>query len=195
MQYEKDIFEASEELILGHFTSSIFLESILNEGLLPPSKTNKYSNFHDAQPGDENYIYLITHYDSFFAQKAVEKYGGEEIVIMVRVKKETLELDNFNNVYTHWRGVQNFNPRDSNQLYRTLAGDDTFSQCKTSISINPEQILEIYKVNELYNHSFIKRNYNPLPYTLLTDYLKRHEILTPSINPLFKRGVSQIVSK
>ena len=160
----------------------------MENGLLPPIETKRYSNFHNAQPGDENYIYLITHYDPFFAQEAVKKYGGEEILIIVTAKKENLELDNFHNVYTNpeLRNIQNL--KDQNELYKTLAGNDGYAQCRSLVGIEPNQILEVFKLNELYTHPCLRNNYEPLAYTSLQDYFKRYEILSPPIKPMYKRN-------
>jgi len=147
-------FSVVNKIILGHFTTSTFLNDILKYGLLPPIITSKYSNDDIFVSNDAKYIYLTTQYSylamSIISRNAVNKYGGEEIVLVVEVNKEDLELDNLNGHYTK-QGITDF--KDEQLLYEELTQNPCFSQCRIKKAIRPNQILKIinrasfYKTN------------------------------------------------
>lgn len=156
----KEQYEKSKYIILGHFTTSIFLDSILSNGLKAPINTNCFANKDMFVNGDEYYIYLTSHFDPIFAENAIKKFNGEKILILVKVEKETLELDNLMNFYTN-KGIK-LNCQET--IYETLVkAQHVMCQCRTKIEILPEQIIEVLDVNEvninriLSNESYLNR--------------------------------------
>ncbi len=87
----RDDFDRSSEFILGHFTSSVFLESILERGLLPDTEKNRAIN--DRLPSDCESVYLTARYDRFYAERAVKHHDGEPIVIEVLVDRHSIIAD------------------------------------------------------------------------------------------------------
>lgn len=130
-------FDKAGTLVLGHFTTSIFLDKILENGLQPPAKTGKYSNDDMIVPGDEHYIYLAAHYDNVFSKNAVERYGGDQILILIEIDKSALELDDLNQKYSK----ENVNLKDQEELHKALT-QNIFAQCRTKTEIRPSQIVK-----------------------------------------------------
>lgn len=151
ISYEK--FIESEYIILGHFTTSTFLKDILENGLKASKHTGYISNKVDAKDIDRDYIYLSGHFDKIFSEYAIEKYSGKKILILVKVKKDTLELDDFNNIYSN----NDIDLKSSNGVYLALT-QNIFSQCRSKETINPSQIIEVFDVekvlkDDIYNKS------------------------------------------
>ena len=84
-------FDAANQFILGHFTTSTFLPSIMKHGLTPD--THKERAVDDRVPSDSKSVYLLTIYDSLYMERAMKRHGGEAISIEVRVKKSALSPD------------------------------------------------------------------------------------------------------
>jgi len=84
-------FDAAHQFILGHFTSSNFLERILTDGLVPD--TYKKRAVDDNLPSDTNSVYLLTTFDRFYANRAVKHHGGHAIIIEVLVERRRLSAD------------------------------------------------------------------------------------------------------
>lgn len=84
-------FEKITHLQLNHSTSSVFLENILEMGLVPNSISGK--QIEDNLSTEPEYVYLSASYDSLYPNRAVKKFGGEGIIITVEVEKEFLEAD------------------------------------------------------------------------------------------------------
>ncbi len=93
-------YRSSEYISLGHFTSSILLNDIQKNGFLPPIITNKYSNEDMLSDGDEDFIYFTSLFDNTYSKNAVRKFGGEEVLIIVKLNKFILELDNLNQKFS-----------------------------------------------------------------------------------------------
>lgn len=83
--------ESATHLILGHFTTSTFLDSILQHGLIPDSSKERAMD--DNQPSDTESVYLTAMYDRFYQDRAVEHHGGEAIVVEVLVERASLVAD------------------------------------------------------------------------------------------------------
>lgn len=150
----KEDFFTSEYLIMGHFTSSFLLTHILKEGLQPPSVTTIFSNAEQSKPGDEKNIYLIGHIDDIYSQNAVKKYGGTEILILVQIKRENIELDDFLNHHSS-RGIMT---NSQEEIYEVFS--QTISpECCTKTGISPDQIIEVLDVNKIRKHT---RNIVPI---------------------------------
>ena len=154
-------YENSEYIILGHFTTSVFLDSILLDGLDAPINTNKFSNKDMFMDGDEYYIYLTGHFDSLFAENAVKKFGGKKILLLVKVRKKTLELDDLRNIYTN----QGIDLTCQRTIYEVLH-KNIMCQCRTKVKILSEQIIEILDVDKIFSErltinekSYLNRRY------------------------------------
>lgn len=148
----KEEYEMSEYIILGHFTTSSFLDSILSNGLKAPINTNYFSNKDMFTKGDEYYVYLTGHFDSVFAENAVKKFGGKKILILVKVNKNNLELDDLMSIYTN-KGIS---LTCQKTLYETLViSPNMMCQCRTRIEILPEQIIEIFDVDKIIKNKLL----------------------------------------
>jgi hypothetical protein len=139
----KEEFFNADKIILGHFTTSKFLTSILENGLQPVSVTQNYSSDDMVQAGDENYIYLAANYDRVFSKNAVEKHGGEEILLIVSVERKYLELDDLMQKYSS----KNISLDDKDILYDALTSD-LYPQCRTKYPINPDNIISILSAKD-----------------------------------------------
>lgn len=131
-------YSESEYVILGHFTTTVFLDSILKNGIQSPKYTGNFSNKEIFSESDKSYIYLSGHFDRVFSQYTVKKFGGKEVLLLVKVKKDTLELDDINNIYSK-KGLDLNCP---NEVYNVLT-KSLFSQCRTKQSICANQIVEV----------------------------------------------------
>lgn len=147
-----DEYNNADYIILGHMTSSFFLEEILIKGLLPPVLTNNYSNKTMFENGDENYIYLTAHLDRCFSQNAVEKYPGEEILLLVKIEIQSLELDDLKKYYSK----QNIDLRNPEVLHHVLTTPTFDCNCRTKKHITPDSIIEVFKIKDLWNLPLIK---------------------------------------
>lgn len=94
-------------------------------------------------PGDENYIYLAANYDRVFSKNAVEKYGGEEILLMVSVERKYLELDDLMQKYSS----KNISLNDQDILFDALT-TDLYPQCRTKYPIGPDSIISILSAKD-----------------------------------------------
>lgn len=145
-----DKYNHAKYIILGHFTTSSFLGSILKDGLKAPKCTGNISNKEIIEENYNNYIYLTGHFDRVFSQNAVKKFGGNEILILLKIKKDTLELDDVNRVYSK-KGISLTSVKDIyNALTQTL-----FSQCRTTQNILPNQIIEILDIEKIIENKFL----------------------------------------
>lgn len=145
-----DDYIASKYIILGHFTSSIFIENILKNGLLPAKETNKFSNNDMFSDGDDDFVYLAGHFDHVFSENAIKKFGGEEILLIVKIERNKLELDDLQKQYSR----QNKDIQDQKQIYTVLT-QEIYSQCRTKSIIPPENILHIFNVNKILNNTYL----------------------------------------
>lgn len=141
-----DEYINAEYIILGHLTTSIFLDSILKNGIKAPEYTGNFSNKDMFIDIDKYYIYLAGHFDRVFSENAVKKFGGKEILILIKVKRNTLELDDLNGMYSK-QGIS----LTSNEEIHNVLTQNLFSQCRTKESILPEQIIEVFDVNKIMN--------------------------------------------
>ncbi len=147
-------YNSAKYVILGHFTTSVFLNLILKNGIQSSQYTRDTSN-KKVFKEDESYIYLVGHYDRVFSKKSVEKFGGNEILILVKVKKDTLELNDVNFVYSK-KGIKLTSNKD---IYNALT-QSLFSQCRTKENILPEQIIGVLDVEKIeQNKLFIEESY------------------------------------
>lgn len=104
---------------------------------------------------DRYYIYLSGHFDRVFSENAVKRFGGEEILILVKIKRDILELDDVNHVYSK-KGISLTSNKD---IYNALT-QSLFSQCRTKHKIPSEQILEILNIEKIIrNKSFLEESY------------------------------------
>jgi len=87
----RDELFSYSHLILGHFTSTAFLPSILANGLLPNYEHERIMD--DTLPSDHESVYLCAHYDRFYIKRVVEHYGGSGIAIVVSVPIAALAPD------------------------------------------------------------------------------------------------------
>ncbi|NOU69284.1 hypothetical protein GC096_35285 [Paenibacillus sp. LMG 31461] len=86
-----DEYLNSDLFILGHCTSSTLLDSILMYGLLPDEK--KEREYDDGVASDKESVYLSTIIDRYYFKRAVNKFAGEGILIVVKVCKANLYPD------------------------------------------------------------------------------------------------------
>jgi len=84
-------FDVASQFILGHFTTSAFLPSILKDGLTPDE--HKERAVDDNVPSHKKSVYLLTAYDRFYMRRATDHHGGEPISIEVCVDKSALSAD------------------------------------------------------------------------------------------------------
>jgi hypothetical protein len=84
-------FASSSEFILGHFTSSVFLDAILSEGLTPDPKRER--SVADGLPSDSHSVYLASTFDRYYLKRAKEHHGGTPICIEVQVLRRMLTCD------------------------------------------------------------------------------------------------------
>lgn len=82
---------AASHLILGHFTSTTFLDGILKSGLLPDF--DKARSMDDRVPSDFQSVYLTAKYDRFYGERAVKYHDGSAVVVEVIVSTEMLQAD------------------------------------------------------------------------------------------------------
>jgi len=159
-----DDYLASNYVILGHFTTSVFLEKILDFGLLPANKTNMFSNIDMFINGDDEFVYLAGHFDHVFSQNAIKKFGGEEILLIVKIERSELELDD---LLKH-HSKQNRDIQDHKQIYKILT-QDIFSQCRTKSTIPPENILHVLSVDKILNNMYLSSEKRKLKAFGITD--------------------------
>lgn len=129
-------FDHATEFILGHFTSSAFLESILQYGLIPDTENSRSTN--DRLLCDKSAVYLTTGYDKFYAERAVNSHGGRPIVIQVLVNRASLAADE-NSLNQH--DMNACSPDEA--LYRSMC----FGACKHTESISLDAILSISEID------------------------------------------------
>lgn len=125
-------FDQATEFILGHLTSSVFLESIVSQGLIPDPYKERAK---DANlPSDSKAVYLAVTYDSFFIDRAKEHHGGDGLIVEVRVSCSALAADEC------WVGDAEAAEIGSMEaLYRSMCA----GACKHMGVIGPEKILSI----------------------------------------------------
>lgn len=130
-----------EHCILRHYTSSVLLDSIKKDGLLPPSQSNSQPlNFdHGSSDEDRHYIYLTGNEDWFFSENAVKFHGGKPVELTVKVALESVEADDYGKFYSS-KGID---PRDMSIVHNKLT-KEVYRNCRTSYSIKPEDILDIF---------------------------------------------------
>jgi hypothetical protein len=118
-----------DNLVLGHHTSDIFLDSIIENGLLTPAQTG--NSFEDGLSSDQNSVYLASTFDNYWLDRATEKYGGTGIVVVVEVPRRNLLSDK-----EGW----NLTEDDNISLFYSIMK----TGCKHKGKINPWNIKEIY---------------------------------------------------
>ena len=89
-QTRDELFSYSH-LILGHFTSSTFLPSIIAHGLEPDFEHKRVMD--SDLPSDIESVYLCSRYDRFYIRRVVEHHGGRGIAILVCVPVAELVAD------------------------------------------------------------------------------------------------------
>lgn len=82
---------AASHLILGHFSTTTFLDSILSHGLIPDYRKERVIDI--SVPSDAESVYLTAMYDRFYGKRAVEHHGGSPIVVEVIVSLDSLLAD------------------------------------------------------------------------------------------------------
>lgn len=139
-----DEFNKYEYCILRHYTSSELLNSIQENGLLPPSQSNIHPSNFDKLSSDEDrhYIYLTGNEDWFFSENAVKIYGGKPVELTVKVALGSVEADNYANLYSS-KGID---PKDMNIIHTKLIAELN-RNCRTKHPIKPENILDIIVLN------------------------------------------------
>ena len=86
-----DELNTATQMILGHFTSSSFLDGIAREGLIPD--TGKVRAIDDRVSSDDASVYLTARYDLVYLTRAVANHGGRPIVVEVLVDCSALVAD------------------------------------------------------------------------------------------------------
>ena len=120
------------EVILGHFTSSTFFESIDRDGLVPDIK--KERAVEDDLPSDLTSVYLAATFDRFYLKRAVKNHGGAGLIVVVRVDIRSLLADD-----------ASLKPADlglssKQQLYLSLQ----FGSCKHRGPIERSRVIGFY---------------------------------------------------
>ncbi len=136
-----EVFKQAEEVVLGHFTTSVFIDDILKNGLKIPKYTKNYSNDDMFVNGDDEYIYLTSHFDKIFSVNATKKYGGKEVLLLVSVPIRDLELDNLYNRHKN----QGYMLNDIEQIYKELKNPGA-AQARIRKNISPENIIKVIDV-------------------------------------------------
>ncbi len=132
----QDIIDA-KYLILAHCTSSVFLDNIKKEGIIPDLFQERCKE--DNLPSDNKCVYLLSRVDKLYADSVVNTHGGEALFVVVRVELTSLEADE--NTITP--NLKKKNLPQIELLFRSL----NFGQCKHRGLIPPSQILGIYKTD------------------------------------------------
>ncbi len=128
---EKEFLSATE-FILGHFTSSFFLSSILEHGLLPDVEKTRATD--DGVPSDSKSVYLATTFDRYYLRRAVERHRGEGLVVEVQVFRSALLADESQSASAN---LEQASPDEA--LYLSMCG----GACKHRGLIPSSQILSI----------------------------------------------------
>jgi len=134
--YSLKELKKAKTLVLAHCTSSIFLDEIVKKGLLPYVESKRRIN--DDLFSDEGCVYLLSTLDRYFLERATKHYGGEGIVVVVKVERNRLEADE--NIFPP---VERGRYQGDEALYLSLC----FGQCKHRGRIMPQQIVGIYKAD------------------------------------------------
>lgn len=87
----RDELFSYSHLILGHFTSSTFLPSILTNGLQPDH--DKQREIDDRVPSDAESVYLCARYDRLYIPRVINHRGGSGIAVVVTVPVASLAPD------------------------------------------------------------------------------------------------------
>lgn len=94
-------------MILFHGTSSRFLKPILKHGLRPRKLTGR-STYEGHLESNEELVYLTDVYPLQFAAIAIEKHGGNMLIVSVNVPEEKLLPDtDFTEEGTHYLKLKN----------------------------------------------------------------------------------------
>ena len=129
-------FSAANQFILGHFSTSTFLSSIMKHGLTPDAHEDRTVD--DDVPSDSMSVYLLTTYDRFYMERATKYHGGEAISIEIRVNKYALSADE---AQLHHYDLTTLD--DEEALYVSMCG----GACKHNGAIPLASILSIYDAN------------------------------------------------
>jgi len=129
-------FENATEFILGHFTSSSFLDSILKHGLIPDTRKERCVD--DRVPSDNESVYLTARYDQLYSERAVKAHGGKPILVEVKVDRNSIYADE--SALTSGT-LANSTPTDA--LYLSLC----YGACKHYGSIPLSDILSISELD------------------------------------------------
>jgi hypothetical protein len=128
--------KTAKNLRLAHFTSSIHINSIIENGLLPNSLSGV--QIVDNLKTDPDCVYLSVNLDTSYFSRAIKKFGGKGIVVVVDVDKTNLVADE-NSLYPDdLKG----NFTDEELLFKSLSS--MFGACKHRGIIVPKRIIEIY---------------------------------------------------
>ena len=87
----EDEFRSASEFILGHFTSSVFLDSILKYGLIPDVDGSRA--IEDGLRSDSESVYLATRIDRLYLKRAIQHHNGKGIAVEVQVPRSALLAD------------------------------------------------------------------------------------------------------
>jgi hypothetical protein len=128
----REEFNAATEFILGHFTTSAFLPSILKDGLQPDVRKERAMD--DNLLSDNRSVYLATTFDRFYLDRAPKFHGGAGIIIEARVPRSDLSADE------EWLNAHEQATLDRDEaLYRSMCG----GACKHAGPISLDRILSI----------------------------------------------------
>lgn len=117
-------------IVLAHFTSSVFLEEIKKQGLIPDIFKKRVVQ--DGLPSDTECVYLSAKLDKFYINRALENHGGTALIVVVKVELTSLEADE--NTITPSR-INNLSPNEI--LYESLC----LGQCKHKGKISQVKFL------------------------------------------------------
>ena len=140
---------------LMHGTSSSLLKLIKENGLIPPLYSNIKTN-KETKSEDRIYLTSNVNYAKRFADLAVSKFGGEKIIITVKLDSNNLFIDE--DVLTEYldsdeNGYYFANDEDESRYYtleqiNNLTGLDSLNideKCRYKGIIKPEMICHIEK--------------------------------------------------
>lgn len=126
----------TDYLILAHATSSELFDSIISKGLLANSVTNIKVN--DNLETDSDSVYLSAGEYKFYMRRAVKEFGGQGIVIVVKVDKSLIVADE--NSLSYGDKI-NPNLSQSEKLVRSMC---LLGACKHLGNIPKDNIIKIY---------------------------------------------------
>lgn len=87
----RDELFSYSHLVLGHFTSTTFLPSILAHGLIPDYNHDRIMD--RTLPSDRHSVYLCARYDRFYIDRVIKHHGGAALAIVVNLPVAALAPD------------------------------------------------------------------------------------------------------